>query len=621
MPANWPKPTYDELVANYYPFDFVPAIGKCGALEDFSGEVGEYPGWQKNFVEMVHVQNVPVCHKVRALDKHVAEIIKKRLFRNLGSTVTDYVTRIERLEREFGGNDRQITYFTKQLSQISQVKIGGKFDDLVDSEHDLSHFLGSTQCEDPQSPWLANLVLPFLQTETSQKFEEYCQHHAKTPNLLSLRDYFRMLIVCQRNTRARANPEALWASKKKPDTKEEKKPPKAQAFSGNMKSETDSDSDQEGSRKRQRAKRSKQRLEDDASFFATFLSTQKCAFCTKEGHNIFSCEDFFANLTGFQREKWALDSKRCFGCLDQGHSLKECTRKKNCRHCMAKGVEAKHNSVLHVAGRHYNSDPKEPDANVHVTTGQEEVLDEESSPLEDEDSESPPVESQMFSQIKPSKALRRAGVEPAYPISLAQGVVKIRNPENGKEMHVNTLADDCATHITLDEEIADLLGMEGPRRGFTVGGQGGHHKTYSAFKKDLEILSPTGDVVARAKTYCYDRPIGDLHAHNWEELKHNWEHLRNLNIPKPVGNGRLHMIIGSQHAGLLASKKEHHDPNDLSGPVARETLIGTFCFGKTEPDSDTEDDQEEEEEEAILQMAYVEDGPFVPNTAVGTNTQ
>ena len=125
MPANWPKPTYDELVASYYPFDFVPAIGKCGALEDFSGEVGEYPGWQRTFAEMVHVQNVPVCHKVRALDKHVGETIKRKLFRNLGSTVNDYVTRIERLEREFGGSDRQITYFTKQLSQIRQVKIGG----------------------------------------------------------------------------------------------------------------------------------------------------------------------------------------------------------------------------------------------------------------------------------------------------------------------------------------------------------------------------------------------------------------------------------------------------------------------------------------------------------------
>ena len=53
------------------------------------------------------------------------------------------------------------------------------------------------------------------------------------------------------------------------------------------------------------------------------------------------------------------------------------------------------------------------------------------------------------------------------------------------------------------------------------------------------------------------------------------------------------MIVGNFLPGALCSLKEHYDPHDLTKPIARETPLGIFCFGKIAPDSISESSKSE----------------------------
>ena len=155
-------------------------------------------------------------------------------------------------------------------------------------------------------------------------------------------------------------------------------------------------------------------------------------------------------------------------------------------------------------------------------------------------------------------------------------------------MQINALGDNCATHITLDDQIAKDLGMSNPRHTFTVGGQGGYEHAYQAFKHELEFLNPQDEVIAHVVVYCYPKPAGTLKAHDWGKYKNKWFHLKDVPIPSPVGDGLIKMIIGNQLPGALASLREHRDKRDLSKPIARETPVGIFCFGRMNPEGGPE---------------------------------
>ena len=69
--------------------------------------------------------------------------------------------------------------------------------------------------------------------------------------------------------------------------------------------------------------------------------------------------------------------------------------------------------------------------------------------------------------------------------------------------------------------------------------------------------------------------------------------MKGLPIPAPVGDGLIKMIIGNQLPGALSSLKEHCDLRDLTKPIARETPVGIFCFGKMSPDDGPEKSAED----------------------------
>ena len=253
MHPTWPIPTCQELVANWYYYDFVPAIGKKGGIVPFYGTVGSYPGWKQSFIEMVHVQNTPVAYKCRALDAYVTDGVRTSLFKNLGYNEHEYALRIERLEQFFGGEDRQIAYLIGELSNIS--KMGDSTRALMKTEQSLARYLDSQFCPDPRSTHLASLVLPSLTETMSLEFHQHCLTRDLEPNCESLLTYMRFMLESQRRTAARLDPTKLWVQPRSNDHK--KKSVKAKAFQHQLLSSDSEDSMDELLKPRRRKKKTK----------------------------------------------------------------------------------------------------------------------------------------------------------------------------------------------------------------------------------------------------------------------------------------------------------------------------------------------------------------------------
>ena len=69
FPENWALPTEREFKRYFDRVDILPMLGKPQAFGMFDGQIANYPGWQEHFYRVVHVQAVPLIHKVSALDQ------------------------------------------------------------------------------------------------------------------------------------------------------------------------------------------------------------------------------------------------------------------------------------------------------------------------------------------------------------------------------------------------------------------------------------------------------------------------------------------------------------------------------------------------------------------------
>jgi hypothetical protein len=70
---------------------------------------------------------------------------------------------------------------------------------------------------------------------------------------------------------------------------------------------------------------------------------KKCLFCKKSNHRVPQCQDF-KKISVDDRWSWVKRQRCCFGCLNYGHSAKECKLKKPCG---IDGCEISHHQLLH----------------------------------------------------------------------------------------------------------------------------------------------------------------------------------------------------------------------------------------------------------------------------------
>ena len=160
--------------------------------------------------------------------------------------------------------------------------------------------------------------------------------------------------------------------------------------------------------------------------------------------------------------------------------------------------------------------------------------------------------------------------------------VEIYNPVNGKRKTCNCLLDCGANGNALCKTIAKELGLTGKTGRYRVKGAGGKINVHEAFKTQVYVKGLSKDCKREQHSvhlWCYDKPLGELEAYDWKELKKDFPHLKNLNIPGLKGSGKVDMVIGTRNMELVCGRQVvEGGPGE---PVAQLTLLGWAIGGNT----------------------------------------
>ena len=168
-------------------------------------------------------------------------------------------------------------------------------------------------------------------------------------------------------------------------------------------------------------------------------------------------------------------------------------------------------------------------------------------------------------------------------VSTLQMVASIEG-KDGSLIPINILPDTGSTHNILDLKAAQRAGLVGSKCFYRVTGHGGKVTQHQAIRGEMVLVNPK-DVTCKVRVgfYAYENPCGLLYPENWRKLKAGWPHLKALDIPEPVANQPVEMILGCANLELFEGLK----PSRVRGegnPIARFTRLGWMVGGRTFPD-------------------------------------
>ena len=586
FPDSWALPAAEDFHRYFTSVDVLPLLGKPNAFGNFNGNIDAYPGWQENFYRIVHVQAVPLIHKVNALDQGVSQDVKNKLFKDLGSSAEDYLLRIRRLEEEFGGSGRHLNQMIKRMKAVGEI--GKNYEKVRDATYALERFICSNLCRDREDPFYGEIIKDYLRWDVKREYNAYIHDNKLKDNAVSILEFLKRAVKVKRDDETEKGGKFRSLKdkfrKKKKSTKPEKiakKDPPTKVKNANYQffrspsseSSTESwtESDASGS--------TDDDTDSDGDGYCNLQTkTEVCDFC--EGlHNLFKCLKFFYELTYKERRKWVDNGNRCPLCLRAGHDKDNCKAKRVCRFC-----KGPHNSCIHVEKKKVASKPpKQPKKPKAVD-------------LTKEKNKAAKVEQNKFLNIEDDSSESDEGVihssrreKSNYNVSLTTFVAKIRNPSSGDEMFVNALADGGADHSVLSARAARSLGLweEGKGSDYFIRGHGGRRGCYTAQKFSIDILGSADELLRKVRVSSYEDPCGDLKIERWDRLKREWPHLKSLPLPEPVGDGVVDLILGSAALDLMEAREPVRF-GPPGGPVAKRTSLGWIVGGKTRPNAGSE---------------------------------
>ena len=575
FPDSWALPSAADFRRYFTIVDVLPLLGKPNAFGCFNGTVDAYPGWQENFYRIVHVQAVPLIHKVNALDQAVSNEVKSKLFRDLGSSAEDYLLRVRRLEEEYGGSGRHLSKMIKRMKAVGEI--GKNYEKVRDAAYALERFICSNLCRDREDPFYGEIIKDHLRSDVKQEYNAYVHDNRLKDNAVTILEFLKRAVRVKRtdDQPSKHKFHKKHAKKKKDSVKEKDKVGSKNAeakanyqffrspstdSSADETSSSDTDSCSEGS------------STDDTGNCNWQTKNEICDFC--EGlHNLFKCIKFFHDLTYKDRKKWVDRSNRCPLCLKSGHEMEDCKAKRVCRFC-----KGPHNSCIHVeerksSGKGSKSEAKSKSAIKKDKSAKkkEKTVKKKNFDPKDDSSES---DEALVHSVRHDKQKSN--------VSLTTFVAFIKNPISGQTAKVNALADGGADHSVLSARAARLLGLweAGGGSDYHVKGHGGSRGCYKAQKFKVGLLGGNGKELREIKVSSYENPCGDLQIEDWDSLKSGWDHLKDLPLPKPVGDGIVDLILGSAALDLMEARKPAlFGPS--GGPVAKFTSLGWIVGGRT----------------------------------------
>ena len=585
FPPNWTLPQMGQMPAAYQYVDAEKAVTK-GLIKPFAGTVDDYPRFQQSFYTLIHIQPGPIFHKILALDKLILENQAKQLFRGLGMTAMDYVTRIVRLETEFGGPDRMRTHHSRVLRHL-KGDLDGNLPVLKKFTHALETYLMNSESTEINNVILLQMLKEKMSQSIKVEYNAY-KNAAMLPDNNQTLAWFLHFKTTNEAGAQEDTQRAKGASLGKNTTKKtpgSTSTPANQLHSMRNWASSDSSDDEELvyvghtlKEKRQSDRRPAANKPSTTEKFGNKTTPKDrkkaksnevpCTCCNSREHLTQNCEKFYC-MTPNERRAMAAKKEACFLCIATGHRSGDCPKRETRKCGICRG---KHHFLLHPNRMSVQNQGIE-----YSSSSQEEAE-------HDVTSES---DSQYISCAYQQARKPRGNLE-AKPLTIAITYVTVwlKNPKNDKRKKVNLLVDTGANNCCLDSKLAKEFELSGPQEPYHVQVGGGKINSYSAFPADLKITGVHDKAEEFDVTFqVYKNPCGQLARINWAEHKKQWPHLTELDLPE-AADRPVDGIIGMAEPKLLAALKPTVVGNRHE-PTATFTRLGWVIGGKVHPGKDS----------------------------------
>ena len=186
-------------------------------------------------------------------------------------------------------------------------------------------------------------------------------------------------------------------------------------------------------------------------------------------------------------------------------------------------------------------------------------------------------------EVRPQSAAAAAGKGRTRTsfVSLAFVPVKLRNPENGREVHVSALLDLGADGCLLLKRTAEELGCRGEPMQYQIKGFGDnvqHHSDVLSLK--VEVRSVDGLCVRKIAVKTLPDLCGSLRPTDWNQHLKNWPHLAGIRAMPEFERLRVDLILGMDQVDLCnPSLSLGGGPGE---PIFWQTRLGQTIYGPTD---------------------------------------
>ena len=144
-----------------------------------------------------------------------------------------------------------------------------------------------------------------------------------------------------------------------------------------------------------------------------------------------------------------------------------------------------------------------------------------------------------------------------------------------KSVKVNALLDDGSEASYIDTQLAEELGLRGPKEEHSVSVVNGSVETFDAARVGFEVESLDGKTILSMKAYTSDRVTGDMEVVDWQQQADRWKHLRSIPFPELSSRPGVALLIG---VNCMDAHTSRHDIKGANGePIARLTPLGWSC--------------------------------------------
>ena len=522
-------------------FDFVKAM-RSNSLRKWDGTIRDYPNFKHNYYRMVFVQREHYMHKILALEQMVPDSIKKELFHGLHNTVPDLGHRLRRLEDRYGGQEKQLKQIINDLQKLG-AKGKVPYPDLRRAVEDVSAYLDRPSTLAGAGETLVVLLKKLVPKHFRTQFSDAMHQWGRPRTGNNFVAYLKRRLNYEMD-KSEDFDKKDTAKRDESSSKEKKLSPKllGKMYQADGKrQDVSSDWNTSGS------------SEDEGA--CCLASGQNrpvptCRCCDSGQHHLHGCRKFFIEFTLKDRVAFARQQKVCFKCLRYDHLIDQCPfkAKPDCRFC----ASSRH---------HYLLCPGPDDGMVKAAEGQEALELKEGYGLENI-----------------GELIARRNVSTMQMVAYIEG-------RNGKLIPVNVLPDTGSCHNILDKKAADRAGLTGIRCKYRVTAHGGHVTEHDAVCGELTLVNYKQPGEKHTiRYYSYENRCGPFFPTDWNKMKGGWPHLKPLDIPAPIPDQPVELILGCENLKLFEGIK----PSSVRGPtdpIARLTVIGWMVGGRTHPEA------------------------------------